>query len=165
MKDKDSLTFEMCWERLKHRLFRSNDILKNNQIYRNFTQDIMIPIIKHIFLNFLKKEGCYDAFMENYFKTTSYTWRGEIWDRTKVEDKDLTHIFSVSCPGELRSLIGVGFSWAGSLQGERYWSTLYDKWSDIYEDIYKKNSIKEILKHHAKDTPKEFLAIVEECQC
>ena len=36
---------------------------------------------------------------------------------------------------------------------------------ESYEDIYKKNSIKEILKHHAKDTPKEFLAIVEECQC
>ena len=71
--------------------------------------------IRQQFINFLKKQKCYDNYMEN-LKTDFSPF---------YENVDFKHFLQIVYP---KSWIGLAFHWADTLEGYDYWLRLNQMW-------------------------------------
>lgn len=71
--------------------------------------------IRQQFINFLKKQKCYDNYMEN-LKTASSPF---------YENVEFKHFLQIVHP---KSWISLAFNWDSTLEGYEYWVRLNQMW-------------------------------------
>lgn len=83
--------------------------------------------IRQQFINFLKKQKCYDNYMENLNTASSPFY----------ENVEFKHFLQIVYP---KNWIGLAFHWANTLEGYEYWNVIYRKWIDYLDSIKKQNN-------------------------
>lgn len=76
-----------------------------------------------IFLSFLKKKGCYEAFKENYYLMEEKL--PDYHDNLSIEE---------FLDAEMYDVIMFSFDWDDSKEGYYYWNKIDDDWRELVDE-------------------------------